>query len=161
MRASSSRNSASDVILNAAKDLLLSLAFLTLALPASAQSVEKTLYTLENDFAAAVVKRDVKTMERLTAPKWVYSDESGVMDRAAAIKAFTSGPDSVTAASNEQMRAMVYGNTAVVIGILRLKGRGPQGAFDRRYRYTDTWKEIDGRWQIIAAQDYLMPSAKR
>ncbi len=132
------------------------------ALPvARAQATEKILYKLEDDFAAAVVKRDVKSIERLAAPKWVYSDESGVMERAAAIKAFTSGPDSVTAASNEKMRAIVYGKTAVVVGILHLKGKGPKGTFDNRYRFTDTWMELDGRWQIIAAQDYLIPAAKR
>ncbi|MEO7457029.1 MAG: nuclear transport factor 2 family protein [Gemmatimonadaceae bacterium] len=133
---------------------------LVFAFPLGAQSVEKSLYKLEDDFAAAVVKRDVKTIQRLTAPKWVYSDESGVMERDAAIKTFTSGPDSVTAASNEKMRAIVYGNTAVVVGILHLKGRGPKGAFDNRYRFTDTWMEHDGHWQIIAAQDYLLPAAK-
>ena len=141
---------------------ILALAFLVLFAPlASAQSAEAALYKLEDDFAAAVVKRDVKTIERLTAPKWVYSDESGVMERAAAIRTFTSGPDSVTAASNEHMRAIVYGKTAVVVGILHLKGKGPKGTFDNRYRFTDTWMELDGRWQIIAAQDYLMPAAKR
>ena len=131
-----------------------------IAVPAAAQSQEKSLYKLEDDFAAAVVKRDVKTIERLTAPHWVYSDESGVMERDAAIKAFTSGPDSVTAASNEKVRAIVYGKTAVVVGILHLKGRGAKGPFDNRYRFTDTWMERDGRWQIIAAQDYLLPAAK-
>jgi ketosteroid isomerase-like protein len=132
--------------------------------PAVAQSqsaTEKALYKLEDEFARAVVKRDVKTMERLTAPKWVYSDESGVMDRASAIKTFTSGPDTVKVATNESMRAIVYGKTAVITGILHLKGQGAKGAFDNRYRFTDTWMELDGRWQIIAAQDYLMPAARR
>jgi ketosteroid isomerase-like protein len=129
---------------------------------AHAQSAtEKALYRLEDEFAAAVVKRDPKTLQRLTSPRWVYSDESGVMERDAGIKTFTSGPDTVREASNEKMRALVYGKTAVVIGILRLKGRGPKGPFDNRYRYTDTWMEIDGRWQCIAAQDYLMPAGKR
>ena len=51
---------------------------------ASAQQnrdVEKTLFKLEDDFTAAVVKRDPKALGKLVAPKWVYSDESGVMQR--------------------------------------------------------------------------------
>jgi ketosteroid isomerase-like protein len=137
---------------------------LVLAAPAIAQpsrDAEKTLFRLEDDFAQAVVKRDARALGQIVAQKWVYSDESGVMDRAAGIKAFTSGTDTVTKASNANMRAFVYGDAAVVIGILQMTGRGPQGAFRRWYRYTDAWAKLDGRWQCIASQDYLMPNAKR
>ena len=33
----------------------------------------------------------------------------------------------------------------------------PSGAFERRYRFTDTWVKRGGRWQIVAAQDYVAP----
>lgn len=122
---------------------------------------EQALFTLENDWTQAVVKRDAAIMHRLTAPKWVYSDESGVMEREAGIKAFTTGSDTVREASNEKMRALVYDKSAVVIGVLVMKGRGPKGAFTNRYRYTDTWVKLDGRWQCVASQDYLMPEPKR
>ncbi len=151
---------------NCAKDLLVLLLFLTLSaasMPASAQknTAEQTLYKLENDFASAVVKRDANALRRIVAPKWVYSDESGVMERDAGIKAFTSGTDTVREATNEKMRALVYGNSAVVVGILQLKGTGAKGPFTNRYRYTDAWALIDGRWQCIASQDYLLPATRR
>lgn len=144
--------------------LLLFVLMIALITPAHAQQsrdVEKVLFKLEDDFTQAVVKRDPRALGRIVAPKWVYTDESGVMQRDAAIKAFTSGSDTVTSASNADMRAFVYPNTAVVIGILQLKGRGPSGPFTRRYRYTDTWVMLDGRWQCVASQDYLMPDKKR
>jgi ketosteroid isomerase-like protein len=137
---------------------------LVLAAPANAQQkgdAEKTLFRLEDDFAQAVVKRDARALGQIVAPKWVYSDESGVMEREAGINAFTSGTDTVSKASNANMRAFVYDNTAVVIGILQMSGRGPKGPFTHRYRYTDAWAKLGGRWQCIASQDYLMPNAKR
>ena len=139
------------------------LALMLFAVPAAAQksTAEQALFRLENDFATAVVKRDANALRRIVAPRWVYSDESGVMEREEGIKAFTSGTDTVREASNEKMRALVYGNSAVVIGILQMKGRGAKGPFTNRYRYTDAWALIDGRWQCIASQDYLMPAAKR
>ena len=124
-------------------------------------ATQRTLYRLENNWAQAVVKRDASAIRRLVAPKWVYSDESGLMNREQGIAAFTSGADTVSQAGNEQMHAIVYGNTAVVTGILRMRGRGGQGAFDHRYRYTDTWMKLGGRWQCIASQDYLMPEAAK
>jgi ketosteroid isomerase-like protein len=127
---------------------------------ASSTAAERELYRVEDAWAQAVVRRDAKALGRLIAPRWTYSDESGLMDRQAGIAAFVSGTDTVTEASNADMRAQVYGNAAVVTGILRMKGRGPSGPFDRRYRYTDTWVRMDGRWQAVASQDYLMPARK-
>ena len=132
-----------------------------LAAQQGSKADEQALFKLENDWTQAVVKRDAALMHRLTAPKWVYSDESGVMEREAGIKAFTTGSDTVREASNEKMRALIYDKSAVVIGVLVMKGRGPKGAFTNRYRYTDTWVKLEGRWQCIASQDYLMPETKR
>lgn len=137
---------------------------LLIAAPIQAQregtTEEQALFRLENEWAQAVISRDAATLRRMTAPRWVYSDESGVMEREAGISAFTSGTDTVRMATNEKMRALVYDNAAAVVGILVMKGSGPHGAFTHRYRYTDTWVKLDGRWQCIASQDYLMPKTK-
>jgi ketosteroid isomerase-like protein len=125
------------------------------------RAAERVLMRLEDAWAQAVVRRDARALGRFIAPRWVYSDESGVMSREAGIAAFTSGTDTVREASNADMRAMVYGNSAVVIGILRMKGSGPGGPFTHRYRYTDTWVFSNGRWQCVASQDYLMPEPKQ
>ena len=124
------------------------------------RATTNTLFRLEDDFARAVVARDAQALGHLVAPKWVYSDETGVMERDAGIKAFTTGSDTVHDASNANMRALMYSNSAVVIGVLQTKGRGPAGPFTRRYRFTDTWVKLDGRWQCVASQDYLMPNEK-
>lgn len=127
---------------------------------AAERADERTLFRLENQWARAVVKRDAAAIGRLVAPRWVYSDETGVMNRAQGIKSFTSGPDTVREASNSEMRAIVYPQAAVVIGILKMTGSGPNGPFTHRYRYTDTWARLDGRWRCIASQDYLMPAER-
>ncbi|CAN5840371.1 hypothetical protein BH11GEM1_BH11GEM1_10990 [soil metagenome] len=165
-----SRTSASrrtHVVLSAAKDLLLLALLLSAPCVAVAQqgtakkSAERELFRLENEWAQAVVKRDPAVLYRMTAPAWVYSDETGVMEREAGIKSFTTGTDTVRNASNEHMRAFVYDKAAVVIGVLVMKGSGASGPFTNRYRYTDSWVRLDGRWQCVASQDYLIPSGKR
>jgi len=155
------------VVLSKAKDLLLLAMLITVPQVAIAQlsarhkSDERELFRLENAWAQAVVKRDAAILHRMTAPRWVYSDETGVMEREAGIKAFTTGTDTVRTASNEHMRALVYRNSAVVIGVLVMKGSGASGPFNNRYRYTDSWVKLDGRWQCVASQDYLMPASTR
>ena len=128
---------------------------------ARTREIQRELERLENEWAQAVVRRDAAAMRRIVAAGWVYSDESGIMKREEGIKAFTGGPDTVTSAGNEQTQVHAYGTTAVVTGILWMRGRGPKGPFHRRYRYTDTWMQLDGRWQCIASQDYLMPEPRR
>jgi ketosteroid isomerase-like protein len=80
-----------------------------------------------------------------------------VMTKAQLIDALVRGADTVESAANEDMKAYTYPNVAVVTGWLVVNGRGTDGAFNRRYRYTDTWLHRNGRWQVIAAHDYLAP----
>jgi ketosteroid isomerase-like protein len=91
----------------------------------------------------------------------VYTENDRVMTGADVIHDATSGTDTVTAAANEDMRAHAFGTTVVITGILTMRGRGPDGPFDRRYRFTDTWVHRGRSWQIVAAQDYLIPPITR
>jgi ketosteroid isomerase-like protein len=120
-------------------------------------AVERTLFRLEDDWTRALVRRDAAMFRRLLAPRWVYSDERGTMGKEQLIAELTAGSDTVTAARNEDMRAYVYGDAAVVTGILVTEGRGKDGPFRHRYRYTDTWVRLGGRWQCVASQDYDIP----
>jgi ketosteroid isomerase-like protein len=129
--------------------------------PLSTQSApERTLFALEEEWTHALVRRDAATFERLLAPQFVYTENDQVMTREELIRGVVSGSDTVVSAGNEDMRAYVHGTTAVVTGWLLAQGRGPSGPFNRRYRYTDTWLYGDGRWRVIAAQDYLVPERK-
>jgi ketosteroid isomerase-like protein len=111
---------------------------------------------LEDQWTTALVRRDARTFDRLLAPGFVYTEDASVMDRNDVIKS-VSGPDHVEWARNEGMKVHDFGDVQVITGVLHLKGKGKAGKFDRRYRFTDTWQRRNGRWQIIAAQDYLTP----
>jgi hypothetical protein len=111
---------------------------------------------LEDQWTTALVQRDTRTFDRLLAPNFVYTENATVMNRGDVIKS-VSGPDRVEWARNEGMRVHDFGEVQVITGVLHLRGRGKQGSFDRRYQFTDTWQRRNGRWQIIAAQDYLIP----
>ena len=126
---------------------------------ASAQSsrTSRQLFRLEDAWAAALVKRDASFFRRTLHADYVYSDERGTFTKDQVIAEQVGGTDTVTAASNEDMRAHVHGSAAVVTGILIVRGRGKDGAFERRYRYTDTWIGGKQGWQMIASQDYEMP----
>jgi hypothetical protein len=116
----------------------------------------RALIALENGWTRGVVRRDTAMFRRLLDPRFVYTEDAAVMGKEELIKSIRDG-DRVDSASNSDMTVYDHGGTAVVTGILRMKGRGTSGPFDRRYRFTDTWLRREGAWRMIAAQDYLMP----
>jgi hypothetical protein len=132
---------------------------LAVLLSANMQDADaRALLRLEDQWASALVKRDSVVFNRLLAPGFVYTENDQLMDRAAVLHAVVAGSDTVTAAHNEGMKVQRYGTvTAVVTGWLVVRGRGPSGEFDRRYRFTDTWVKRGAHWHIVAAQDYIAP----
>ena len=128
---------------------------------AQPDQVIRELLALEDQWATGVVHRDRALFERLLAPRFIYTEDDKLMTRADVIDGVASGPDTVTSARNDSMVVHRFGQTtAVVTGWLTLIGRGPNGAFTRRFRFTDTWLRRGTWWQVIAAHDYLVPSAK-
>jgi ketosteroid isomerase-like protein len=121
--------------------------------------VARQLIRNEDGWAVALVKRDAAYFQRMLAPDFVYTEDAKVMTRADVLRDATSGTDTVTAAHNEDMIVHRAGLvTAVVTGLLVIEGRSAGARFVHRYRFTDTWvKQADGPWQIVAAQDYLIP----
>lgn len=117
----------------------------------------RQLLRLEDAWTTGLVKRDGALFRRLLAPGFVYTEDDRTMTRDDVLRDVTSGSDTVAAALNEGMAVHLFGSTGVVTGWLVVRGRGGTGAFDRRYRFTDTWVKRNGAWRIVAAQDYLVP----
>ena len=126
--------------------------------PAAAD--ERAVLDLEEAWAKAVVKRDAATFKRLLAPGFVYTEDDRVQTGEQLTRDIVSGTDTVTDARNEDLKTHTDGNTIVVTGWLIMRGRSAGKPFERRYRFTDVWLKRDGQWQIIAAQDYLLPARR-
>ncbi len=119
-------------------------------------STVRTLTKLENEWTRGLVARDTALFRRLLAPGFVYTEDAAVMSADEVIRGVV-GPDRVTSARNEDMLVHDHGGTAIVTGILSVNGTGTDGPFTHRYRFTDSWLRVGGRWRLIAAQDFLMP----
>jgi ketosteroid isomerase-like protein len=122
---------------------------------------ERAVLDLEEAWAKGVVKRDAATFKRLLAPGFVYTEDDRVQNGDQLTRDIVSGTDTVTEARNEQMETHPFDNTMIVTGWLIMRGRSGGKPFERRYRFTDTWLKRGGQWQIIAAQDYLLPAGRK
>ena len=119
-------------------------------------ATQKAVFALEEEWTRALVRRDSAAFKRLTTPGFVYTEDNVVMTQRELINAVMTG-DKVDWAGNEGMKLHDYTPVAVVTGILVVKGRKNNKSYTNRYRFTDTWLYRGGRWQAIAAQDYLIP----
>ena len=114
----------------------------------------------ENEWTRGLVARDPKVFDRLLAPGFVYTEDSGVMTRDDVIASAT-GEDTTTWAGNEDMKVHDFGDTQLVTGVLHVKGHSKGAPFDRRYAFTDTWQNRGGTWQLIGAQRKIGPKGER
>jgi hypothetical protein len=125
--------------------------------PPQATATQKAVFALEEEWTRALVRTDTAAFKRLTAPGFVYTEDNVVMNQRQLIQAVATG-DKVDWAGNEGMKLYDYTPVAVVTGILIVKGHDRKGKrYTNRYRFTDTWLYRNGKWQAIAAQDYLIP----
>ncbi len=53
-------------------------------------------------------------------------------------------------AVTEQSSVQVYGDVAVVVGILRTNGTDKGKAYVHRERFVDTWIKVNDAWQCVA-----------
>lgn len=138
--------------------LLTVAALSTTALAQKSNTSQKAVFALENGWARSLVKGDTAAFRRMLAPGFVYTEDNSVTIGASElIHALATSTDQVTSAVNEGMQFYDYTPAGVVTGVLVVKGRNKAGQFTHRYRFTDTWLLRNGKWQIIAAQDYLIP----
>ena len=122
---------------------------------------QRAVLDLEEAWARAVVKRDASTFRKILAPGFIYTEDDRVQTGDQLVKDIVSGTDTVTEARNEQLETHPFDKAMIVTGWLIMRGRSGGKPFEHRYRFTDTWLKRGERWQIIAAQDYLVPAGRR
>ena len=111
---------------------------------------EQELLKVEKEFAKAIVKNDLEGIERLVAVDWIIVGPDGeIVERARFFEVIKSGAMTHDAMESEDFRIRVYGDSAVVTGITRTKGKFMGQEFSTKERATDVFVKRDGRWQCV------------
>jgi len=127
--------------------------------PTSRRNEEATLKELEDNWQAAIMAHNAAIVDLLLAADFAGVDRNGkFINKAAVVAEVRNDRDTYQLSKNDKVNVHLYGPTiAVVTGSTRSKGTTKAGkAFDRAYRYTDTWVQRDGKWQCVASQDSLL-----
>lgn len=119
------------------------------------------IWYLEQDWNNAILKRNKEWFEKNYASDFssVSSTSAKLMNRAEDISDTIDDKGTMDLAETSDMNIRVDGNTAIVTGVFRTKGKDAKGSpFDRKTRYTDVWIKRDGRWQAWGSSGTTIPT---
>jgi len=120
---------------------------------------EEELLKLEKEFAQAIVSNDLEGIGRIVADEWIIIDPNGdIVERTRFFEVIKSGALTHDLMESEDFRVRVYGDSAVVTGITRTKGKFMGQEFSTRERATDVFVKRDGRWQCVLTHLTRLPN---
>ena len=135
--------------------LFITLLTIVSSAPALAQSkAEREVLKLNKEYEEGIARRDASVHERLFAADYTYTPGNGnFMDRVEHMNFTKNGGVVVKSLRSEDVRARLYGDTAVVTGLwISVDSRPGQEFVERKIRYILVFVRRGGRWQIVAEQ---------
>lgn len=129
---------------------------LALAAAADAKSaVEKA----ERDWAAAVVKSDTATLEKLLAADLVYTHSGGNRDtRTSFIEAVRTGKLKYEKLDHQKIEVqMIKGDVGFVTARAEIRVVSGGKPVDMKAALLHVWVKRQGRWQLVAHQSARLP----
>jgi peptidylprolyl isomerase len=128
----------------------------------TAASVEQELRTLQQQWIDAYRKHDADAIARVEAVDFTitYPDAS-VRTKDAEVEAQRNSrkADLSLTTATEDEHTRVYGDTAVLTGILVSEGAARNPNAVARFRYTSVYVRRGGVWQVVAAQLTAIPDS--
>jgi hypothetical protein len=125
--------------------------------PSDADS-EAYMRKAEEDWAALAVKPIPGLLDRILADDYVaVSSKGDVRDKAQQLKLDAPDPD-YKSSKLDYVHYRHFGDTVIAQGqeSLQRKDGGP----DYGLIWTDVWMWRDGKWQVVASQDSVLPAKK-
>jgi Domain of unknown function (DUF4440) len=123
------------------------------------KEAERYIVESERQWADSVATGDPSTVERILSDDFLGVDPKGTLyDKAKMIADTRNAPQYFVSNRLNQVKVRFYRDTAIAQGDESWERRsGERG----RFVWTDTWIRRNGRWQIVAAEDLIVPQSPR
>ena len=136
--------------------------FLLLSSSALAQSddtrsLERQLVALEHLWNEAQVNRDARALASMIGDKFVNTEWDGeVTERGQFLEDIGNPQFKVSLLNIQDVKVILYHNTAVVAGTYHTKGTYQGKAYEHTGRFTDTWVLENDKWECVASHTSLL-----
>ena len=120
----------------------------------TAGSDQQALIQIEHDWGNALVKGDVAAFSRCLADEWVITYSDGTLiTKPMALTDLKDGALKIESLRLDDVKVRVYGDAAVVIGLITEKSKFNDRDTSGQRRFTDVFVRRDGRWQAVASHE--------
>jgi len=134
--------------------------------PAARAAAAKEIAMAEKTWTEAHRRGDAALLRRLLASEFTFTDPTGrvrdTKDYLASVGASSDAAPGPAVTRDEinshDTKTHVYGGTAVVSGETVAHGHRDGRAFRESTRFLRVYVNRDGRWQMVAGQDTLIPA---
>ena len=120
------------------------------------RGVEQELRKLESHWQEALTQRDVAMLDRLMADDYVLTTVSGEVVNKARVLAEVKSANATADVRNTEVAVRVYGNVAIVTGLVLISGKFNDKDVSTRSRYIKVYVKRQGQWQVVTAQATLI-----
>ena len=122
------------------------------------QQTEQEIRQREIRRFEAMLRVDVAALDDILSEDLTYTHATGVFEtRAQFIAKLKSGQTKYESFAPEDMLVRIYGTTAVVTGVARVKVQVKGEHLGFQLRFTDVYVKKDNRWQMVAWQATRLP----
>ena len=116
------------------------------------------IIAMENLWNRAELSNDAAAVKLLLADDFVMTVAEGTLyNKAQMVASVADKTYRPLALQSSDMMVHYYGNTAILTGAYYEKGIDKGKAWERRGRFTDTWMNLNGRWQCVASHFSVKP----
>ena len=124
------------------------------AAPSDVSSVKDILVQIEHDWGNALLKADVAAWSRFLGDDWVLTYSDGTLvTKPMALADLKEGALKIESFQLDDLKVRVYGDAAVVTGLITEKSKFRDKDTSGRRRFTDVFVKLDGRWQAVASHE--------
>ena len=119
----------------------------------SQSKMELQIGTLEQQRFKAMVQKDIPFLQNVLAENVTYAHSNGLVEnKVQHLENVRSGGITYQEMKVEESTIRVYKKTAVVNGIIQVKGLYKGTSFNIRLGFTDVYVKIKRQWKLVAWQ---------
>lgn len=121
--------------------------------PSTSDAATADLIALEKQFAQALVKGDVESLDGLVSDDWIIiGPEGGVINKSAFLDVVKSGALTHSTMELDETRVRIYGDTAIVTARAVTTGTYQGQTFTTQERSTDFFVRQQRQWKCVLTQ---------
>jgi len=115
-------------------------------------SDEDAVRQMEWEWGEAFERKDLATLDRLMADEYILTDPLGhVRSKAESLAALESNEVNFESTQSDDVTVRINGDTALVTGRSKFRGRYKGWSMSGEYQYTDILVKRCGAWQAVGS----------